>query len=132
MRVRSSVRTTVTSSRTGLGSWRGSFFRAVGPAISPIAESVEAMAESLVPVDTGRLRLSISWNFLAPSWGIYRTGFVVTANTPYALAVHERFDLTHAVGQPRFLSTAGRLHSQRFRAALVLAMQIATQTARIP
>lgn len=65
-------------------------------------EGLDIAKESvkIVPVDTGRLR---STHYVAPPDhdGVVEVGY----GTDYALAVHERVEVFHEVGQPLFLKT---------------------------
>ena len=88
-----------------------------------LAERIAADAVRRTPVDTGRLRSS---GYVAPpSQTGNKNKLEIGFGTDYAVAVHERTDVTHEVGEAKFLEKAvmakakGSLsfiakHAQRF------------------
>ena len=74
----------------------------VGRDLAKRALRVEALAKRLAPVDTGRLRTSISHDLAHDSQGLYA---IVGTNVHYA--IHQEFGTRYQHGQP-FLRPALR------------------------
>lgn len=68
------------------------------------AQDIIRVAVPKVPVDTGRLRGA--WVVDAPKMQSGRIFVVIGFGTEYAIYVHERTDLSHAVGEAKFLESA--------------------------
>jgi hypothetical protein len=81
-------------------------------AVDRFGEHLIGDAQQLTPVKTGALQAS------GTTTTAQIDGETITKlmgfNTDYAAAVHERLDLNHAVGQPKFLETAMRENAPKF------------------
>ena len=91
--------------------------KAIQEALEEEADKILAMAQTLTPVDTGRLKESgrvikprrdatkTKFEYVIIFGGIQVRGLFID----YALEVHERTDVPHRVGQAKYLSTAFRM-----------------------
>ena len=95
------------------------------------AEGLAIQAESitLVPVDTGRLRASAYTK--PPQRGGGAASVAVGYGTDYALAVHERMDVHHPVGQSKYLSTAVDRRAAGFSERLAERVRTAVEDERM-
>lgn len=71
--------------------------------IFAFGEAILADATERCPVDTGRLRTS---GYCAPPRRAGRNRIEVGFGTDYAVPVHERTDVSHDKGEPKFLTKA--------------------------
>ena len=79
----------------------------IAGALNEEAERVMTRAKRLTPVDTGTLRAS----GIVESPEFRRFEVIITLGfggpaAPYAIFVHERTEIRHTVGQPKFLEDA--------------------------
>lgn len=68
---------------------------------------LQADAQKLVPIDTGRLKASAKTQ-------VENSEVTVSFNTPYALVVHERLDVYHPVGQAKYLEEPARKNRKKY------------------
>jgi hypothetical protein len=76
---------------------------AVAAGVYQMGFSILGKAQKLTPVDVGRLRASA---YASPPKSIDKPEVEIGFGTDYALAVHERVEVFHEVGQPLFLKRA--------------------------
>jgi hypothetical protein len=78
---------------------------AVQVALLAEGASIAASAVQRCPMQTGALRRSV---YVRPA---PERGVVVGFSAPYALAVHERTDVSHGRGEPKFLQRSLDAHA---------------------
>ena len=92
------------------------FAKKVQKGAEAIGSTAEKHAKANCPVDTGRLRNSISYQ-VVPSDGIY-----IGSNVEYAAIVEYNDKVSHTVGRAHFLRDAATTHNAEYedimRAAL--------------
>lgn len=82
------------------------FTSAAAAALNEIAEATMTDAKERTPVDTGRLRASGKVEHAKPLALVGNIQATLTFGTEYAVYVHERTQLRHAVGEAKFLERA--------------------------
>jgi len=99
-----------------LREWGAGALAAGGRALERVAEEILTASKRVVPVDTGNLRASghvqphviegrsatVVLGYGGPA-GVGNQGETNQKSVGYALPVHERFDLVHSNGMPKYL-----------------------------
>lgn len=79
--------------------------------------TVSGRARELTPVDTGRLRSSITWQRVTDN------EVHIGTNVEYAIYVHENINAQHRVGQAKFLERAAADSQDEVRALVRRALR---------
>lgn len=82
-------------------------------ALTEIGISCERFAKTACPVDTGRLRNSITWQLSTAEKSVY-----VGTNVEYAFSVHEGTGSNKGKGPRRFLKNAAANHEKYYEEIL--------------
>lgn len=95
---------------------------AIGSALERGLEGVglaaESLAKALCPVDTGRLRNSITHKVESGEKAVY-----IGTNVKYAVYVEFREDVTHTTGQAHFLRDAATDNADRYKKIIESALR---------
>jgi hypothetical protein len=95
--------------------------KAAGAALYEEALAIEAKSVKLVPVDTGRLRGS--HHVAPPKRKASKITCTIGYGTTYALPVHERTKVRHAVGQAKYLEVPFKAAMRGFASRMVKRIQ---------
>ena len=77
-------------------------------ALDAVGLDTSGRAKEITPVDTGRLRSSLTWQR-------NDTSVDIGTNVEYAIFVHEDLDAFHRVGEAKFLTKAVQRNEGRIR-----------------
>ena len=91
------------------------FYRQIRKGLMAIGATAEKHAKSECPVDTGRLRNSISNT-------VQEDGVYIGTNVEYAPYVEYR-DIAHQTGKAHFLRDAATTHNDEYRAIMEAALK---------
>ena len=92
------------------------FYRQVQNGAEAIGLTAEKHAKANCPVDTGRLRNSISH-------AVEQDGIYIGTNVEYARAVETNDNVHHPVGRAHFLRDAATTHNDEYKAIMEAALQ---------
>jgi len=85
-------------------------------ALDAVGLETSGRAKEITPVDTGRLRSSITWQKRD-------TSVDIGTNVEYAIFVHEDLDAFHRTGEAKFLTKAVTRHEDRIRHLIKAGME---------
>lgn len=93
------------------------FQRQIQKGAEAIGSTAEKHAKANCPVDTGKLRNSITYQ-VVPGDGVY-----IGSNVEYAAPVEYNDNVHHAVGRAHFLRDAATTHNDEYKAIMEAALK---------
>lgn len=93
---------------------------ALAKGLEAVGLAAEAYAKALCPVDTGRLRNSITHQL---DIGIVRKAVYIGTNVEYAPYVESREDVRHETDRAHFLQDAATEHGDKYRQIIEAALR---------